>query len=244
MGHMFGHLRIHLMLIAPLSLVGCGEEAGIQTYTSAKPASYAWPQAEARQASHEAGGVKWVWDVPTGWVDAPEVPDLLVADYRFPGKSEALPGRMTVSVIQGDAGGIQPNLQRWRSQLYAINAMGQSPEDSVSQPLPVPIGSATMVEFAGQYQGPHLPTRLAGAVVQVPAQDGGVFQTWFFKLVGDRETVNANRLAMVRLILSLRPEGTPATTLPGELFEQADPESPFGRPAPLKPVEDEGDAEQ
>lgn len=229
-----------LLLLSPLglaALVGC-EEATIQSYVAPLPDPYQWPQTETREHSHKQGTVEWVWDVPAGFVDAPEVADLLVADYRFPGTNQDLPGRLTLSVAPGDGGGLQANLNRWRGQLYAVPAEGRAPDDSIES-LPIRIGRATLVEFEGQFQSPHLPTHLAGAIVQVPAQDGSVFQTWFFKLVGDQATVNANRAAMIRMVLSLRPKGTPPMDLPDELFRsppQSDPPAiPPAQPEPNQP---------
>lgn len=225
------HKRCLTILIAPLLLLGCGEEAEVRVYESTRPASYNWPDTEPRQASHTETyrtpdgerEVTWVWDVPEGWVDAPEVSQFHVADYRFPGTTQALPGRLTVSVSRGDGGGVRENIQRWRGQLFLAPPKGPAPGDSVSRPMGVPVGEATIVELSGQYQGEHVPTHLLGAIVQVPAQDGSTFQTWFFKMLGDRQTINNNRKKMLRMILSLRPEGAPAPDLPEELFDRALP---------------------
>lgn len=194
-----------------LPLVGCGEQDGVRSYTSTQPAGYDWPDTQQREASHEEGGMTWVWDVPEGWADAPELSEFHVADYRFPGVTEKLPGRLTVSVSMGKGGGIESNVKRWREQLYAVSATGKSPIDTVDQPVP----GLTVVELAGQYQGPFLPTRLAGAILQVPDAEGGVYQTWFFKMVGDDQTVVANRSKMLLMVLSLRPQGVAAPQLPG-----------------------------
>lgn len=207
--------RFMAMLILPLLLLGCGEQPGIQRYEVTQPVGFDWPQTELREAVVEVDDLSWVWEVPAGWVDAPEVPDQLVADYRFKGSNDSLPGRITVSKIDGDAGGVDANIMRWLQQLYVTTARGLGPDDKVSDPMPIGLGSATFVELHGQYQGEHYPTRLSAAIVQVPAEGGGVFQTWFFKLVGDDETIEANRMGLARMILTFRPEGTPRPVLPG-----------------------------
>lgn len=204
------------ILIAPLlMLIGCGEEPTIERYETTQPVGFVWPKTERREASHEVQGMDWVWEVPAGWMDAPEVPEQLIADYRFEGTTQSLPGRMTVSMIQGDAGGIDANVARWRQQLYVTTARGPGPNDKVSKPMAIPVGQATFVELAGQYQGEFMPTHFSAVIIQIPAEDGGVFQTWFFKLAGDEATVNANRWGMGRMILSFRPKGTPMPALPG-----------------------------
>jgi len=232
------------ILLALLVVTGCGEEEGVRVYESTRPASYNWPETEARQASYETDipiaedeNLVWVWDVPEGWVDAPEVADLHVADYRFPGATEALPGRMTLAVFDGEAGGVQANVMRWQRQLYLteINRLAPAPGDTVSRPMQTRIGPATIVELSGQYQGDYVPRHLLGAIVQVPAQGGGVLQTWTLKLVGDKQTVRNNYAKFVRVLLSLRPEGMPAPDLPDNLLEQ----TPLGPepPTPAEPAE-------
>jgi len=211
------------ILIASLVLLaGCGEEPAIETYEVSLPAAYPWPETERREVTHEAEGSKWVWEIPAGWADAPEVPELLIADYRFKGMNESLPGRMTVSMIAGDGGGIDTNVRRWQQQMYVTTVQGLGPNDKVSEPMRIPYGFATFVELAGQYQGEHMPTHLSAAIVQIPAEGGGVYQSWFFKLVGDQETIEANRLKMARLILSFRPEGEDAPNLPEDAADETE----------------------
>ena len=208
--------RLMTILIAPLLLLaGCGEEPTIRQYETTRPVGFDWPQTELREAEAEVDGFEWVWDVPAGWIEAPEVPEQLVADYRFPGSNDSLPGRMTVSKIDGDAGGVNANVLRWLQQLYVTTARGLGPEDKVSTPMQVTSGMATFVELHGQYQGEHNPTRISAAIVQLEAEGGGVYQTWFFKLAGDDATIEANRMGMAQMILTFRPKGTPRPDLPG-----------------------------
>ena len=208
--------RLLTILIAPLLLLaGCGESPTIRQYETTSPIGFDWPETELREAEVQADGFEWVWDVPAGWVDAPEVPEQLIADYRFSGSGDALPGRMTVSKIDGDAGGINANVMRWLQQLYVTTARGLGPEDKISDPMQVTAGIATFVELHGQYQGPYNPTRISAAIVQLPAEGGGVYETWFFKLAGDEATIDANRIGMAQMILTFRPKGMERPDLPG-----------------------------
>lgn len=212
---------IHTILMSGLActvLAGCGDEPAVRTYEVAKPVAYAWPKTEAREQAYEEDNVAWVWDVPAGWVDAPEVPEQLVADYRFKGVDEDLPGRMTLSVISGDAGGVMANVARWRQQMFSMPVTGLGPKDLLSRPMPAPAGELTIVELEGQYRGPHEPTYLLGAILRVPATDGSTYQTWFFKMVGDRPTIQENRLALAKMFLSFRPKGTDPVSLPPDFF--------------------------
>lgn len=213
-----------LILIAPLCLAGCGEEPTIQRYEVTRPVGFDWPSTEQREVIHEVDGVEWIWEVPAGWIDAPEVADQLIADYRFKGANDVLPGRLTVSKIDGDAGGVDANVIRWLQQLYVTTARGLGPKDRVSEAMAIPVGQATFVELHGQYQGEHMPTRISAAIVSIAAEGGGVYQTWFFKLAGDEATIEASRLGMARMILSFRPKGTPMPALPG--LDDVAPEQP------------------
>ncbi len=209
------HKYANAILIAPLLLIGCGEEPTIQRYEVTQPVAFDWPVTERREAEVTVDELSWVWDVPAGWIDAPEVPDQLLADYRFKGSNAVLPGRLTVSKIDGDAGGIEANAMRWLQQLYVTTARRLGPNDKLSQPMSIGFANATFVELHGQYQGEHIPTRMSAAILQIPAEGGGVFQTWFFKLVGDDATIEANRKGMAQMILTFRPKGTARPDLPG-----------------------------
>jgi hypothetical protein len=226
-----------------LTLLGCGEEPTVQRYETTQPVGFDWPATERRDDVVTVDNLSWTWEVPAGWIDAPEVPEQLVADYRFPGSTDDLPGRLTVSHIDGDAGGTDANVMRWLQQLYVTTARRLGPNDRVSQPMSIPVGTATFVELHGQYQGPYLPTRISAAIVQIPAEGGGVFQTWFFKLAGDDATIEANRMALAKMILSFRPEGTEMPSLPGlDPTAPAPPPTPTTPPAkPAEPADTEAD---
>ena len=212
------------ILISAMLLVGCGEEPKVQRYEVTKPAGFNWPTSELREDGVKVDRYEWVWDVPEGWIDAPEVPSQLLADYRFKGSNESLPGRATVSKIDGDAGGVNANVLRWLQQIYVTNVTGIGPDDKVDGPFNIGVGQITFVDLHGQYQGEHMPSRIYAVILQIPAEGGGVFQTWVFKLAGDHETVEANRAGMAQMAFSFRPKGAPRLDLPsfGERDEAAD----------------------
>ncbi|MEO0475196.1 MAG: hypothetical protein AAF085_04375 [Planctomycetota bacterium] len=230
--------RLLTILIAPLLMIGCGDGPTIRQYETTEPVGFDWPTTELREAEVEVDDLAWVWEVPAGWIDAPEVPDQLIADYRFPGSDDSLPGRMTVSKIDGDAGGVDANVMRWLQQLYVTTARQLGPKDKISEPMSLGgIGIATFVELHGQYQGEHTPTRISAAILQIPSEGGGVFQTWFFKLAGDDATIEANRMGMAQMLLTFRPKGSPRPELPG--LDEVGFEDVSGLPAPDESSEEE-----
>lgn len=210
--------RLLTILIAPLLVLGCGEEPTIQTYEVTQPVGFDWPESELREVSVEVDGLDWVWEVPAGWIDAPEVPDQLIADYRFKGATELLPGRVTVSKLDGDGGGVNANVLRWLGQIYLPDmARMLGPKDSITPAFNLDYGAVTFVDLHGQYQGEFMPTRIYGALIQLPAEGGGVYQTWFIKLACDEQTFDSKdvRTGLVQMALTFRPKGTPRPMLPG-----------------------------
>lgn len=195
-----------LLFVIVFALAGCGEEPAVRVYETTRPAAYVWPQADAdaRTDEHEINGVTWAWDVPEGFVDAPQLPDRLIADYRFKGANEELPGRLTVSMIPGEAGGVMANVQRWQRQLYMTEPMGLSKHDLVTPMITPNNLELVLVRLTGQYRGPHVPTDLLGAIILVRTPGGEVMQSWFFKMVGDRETIEANTHLFPRIYTSFR----------------------------------------
>ncbi len=66
----------------------------------------------------------------------------------------------------------------------------------MAQTLDVPGGKATLVDFTGTDAKTGAPTRLVGAIV---SQND---QTWFYKLMGDKEVVARQKNAFTKFIQS------------------------------------------
>ena len=62
-----------------------------------------------------------------------------------------------------------------------------------------------------------------------------VLQSWFFKMVGDPETIEANRLAFAELFLSFRPKGMAPLDLSDDLSRPEPPEEE--RPFLARPLD-------
>jgi hypothetical protein len=204
-------MRLSLVLLLVLVLPACGEREDVVVYEVASPAAYAWPETGARDDAAEG----LVWTVPAGWVAMEDVPDGLIADYRLPGSGEALPGRVTVSMIMGDAGGFDANVGRWRDQFFFALPEDTSRTVRVSPVLPHLLGTMRTAEMHGQFQGAAVPSSMLTAVVTILDRDGRAFATWFFKLAGDEATVRAAGRALGEMAFSLRPEGMDAPDLRG-----------------------------
>jgi hypothetical protein len=142
-----------------------------------------------------AAGDKPTWTVPTDWKEG-EPMQFLVARYVIQGAGDAS-ASVNVSQLDGDGGGLLPNLNRWRGQL------GQSPitEDDVAK-LPAIEASgakAVVIDFTGtDTRGGGKPARLVGVVLPLNGQ------TWFYKLMGDPAVVAAQKDAFITFIQSAK----------------------------------------
>ncbi|MEM9414766.1 MAG: hypothetical protein AAGA29_04720 [Planctomycetota bacterium] len=222
-----------------LLLASCEEREGVAVYEVEPAASYAWPEPEATEGAAEG----FVWNVPAGFWPAPEVPEALHGDYRLPGTTQMLPGRLTLSAIPGEGGGLDANVRRWTDQYVPIAPRDLSELVTVSPALPHPWGTVWIVHITGQYAGPTVPDTMLAAIVRIvdPADPTGpALVTWFLKLTGDRATVSDAADAMTEVIYSLRPEGTPRPELNIPLDPNADPHAGVPDAPPLHdPSEDE-----
>jgi len=201
-----------LLMMLPLMLLSaCGEQEDIVVYEVRPVARYDWPNLAAREAEHEG----MVWDIPAGWVATEDLADTLVADYRFKGTTEDLPGRLTVSMIPGDGGGLAANINRWRSQFF-IDVMRRERiplRERISPALPFGPGTLHFVEMEGDYINRHAPTTMVTAIFTFLDQSGRPFQTWFFKLTGDQATVERARDDFSQVIVTFRRTGEPKPDL-------------------------------
>jgi hypothetical protein len=125
------------------------------------------------------------WQIPASWKEVP-APQMLLAKFVMP-KAE-----VTVSVFPGDAGGLLPNLNRWRRQLklepIEDGALGQ-----MTKPLDAAGGKGILVDFKGENTNGQ-PTQIIGAIL--PSQE----QTWFYKLTGDPQVAQQEKDAFVQFV--------------------------------------------
>lgn len=100
---------------------------------------------------------------------------------------------VTVSAFPGETGGLIPNLNRWRSQV----GLPPAPEADLAglvDKLDVLGGKATLVDFSGTSPESGTPVRIVGAVVR---RDGW---SWFYKLLGNPQIIEAQREAFVKFV--------------------------------------------
>ena len=129
-----------------------------------------------------------VFSLPEGWTDAGSSgirkANLRVNDAR--GSAE-----ITALSFPGNVGGNLANVNRWCGQIE-LNTMSQAQLDSISEPITISYHGGTYLRL----QGPQ-----KSILVGILPFHGS---TWFFKMLGDNATVQANELAMKSFLNSLK----------------------------------------
>jgi len=136
------------------------------------------------------------YDLPTGWKALPPTQDRLI-NLRPAGEPEAA---CTLSFLQGSAGGLEANVNRWRKQFGAEPLSAAEVAGLPTFPL---LGrDAALVEVEGTFAGmgdiePRAGFRLLGLVISEP--DGSLF----LKFTGPGALVQNERENFLSLARSL-----------------------------------------
>jgi hypothetical protein len=142
----------------------------------------------------------WRHDLPEGWREVPSPPEARdrVATFAVSGRPDLT---CALSVLAGGGGGLDANVNRWRTQM-GLEPL--APEAVAALPKrPFLGGDATLVDvagtFAGMGGGPKVENaRLLGLIAMVPRA------AVFLKCVGSAEAVAAERDRFLALGASTR----------------------------------------
>jgi len=157
-------------LLFCLAICSCKDEE-IRTYRVAvEPEAEAPPKQDAGDHDHGAHSDSVTWLAMPGWKQE-EASKFLTAAYAVPEL-----GRLTVSKLGGDGGGLAANVNRWRGQV----SMKTLPDDQVrGQPMPVTGSSREMLLFnLNPDEAPAEAEGIFAAVLPLGSE------TWYFKLTG------------------------------------------------------------
>ena len=149
--------------------------------------------AAAPAAQSGNGNADSIWTLPPGWQSTPPS-QFLLAQFLIPGANGAK-AEVNVAEMGGEGGGLLANVNRWRKQL-GLGEIGENDLPQIEQSLEVPVGKATLVDFAGVDAKTGAPTRLVAVIV---AQNG---QTWFYKLMGDGKVIAQQKDTFTKFIQS------------------------------------------
>jgi hypothetical protein len=135
------------------------------------------------------------WQVPASWKEIAGG-QFLVAKFIITG-SDSSQAAVNVSSSGGAGGGLAMNVNRWRGQL-GLGQLAESEIQSTAKPLDVTSGKATLVDMIGADPKTGQKTRVLG--VMVPQGQ----QTWFYKLMGPEQTVEANKEAFLSFVKTVK----------------------------------------
>ena len=89
------------------------------------------------------------------------------------------------------------NVNRWRGQI-GLGQLAESEIQSTAKPLDVASGKATFVDMTGGDPKTGQKTRVLGLIVPQGQQ------TWFYKLMGPEQTVEANKEAFLAFVKTVK----------------------------------------
>lgn len=142
------------------------------------------------------------WTTPAGWSEAPAdasstMGGMRLINLRFGPNGE---GECYLSAMPGAAGGLEANVNRWRTQMgqpaYTLEELGKLPTRKFLN------RDAAYVAFDGDFKGMGATEakkgyRLLGMVQQAPEF------TLFVKMTGPKELVTANEAAFAEFCQSI-----------------------------------------
>jgi len=149
------------------------------------------PHAGLGGATAETDSAGPKMDVPSGWKQKP-AGQMVLKSYSLTGSTGGQ-ATVTVSTFPGDVGGKLANVNRWRKQMgqaevddSQLNTASQNFEDGYS------------VDIDGTDARAGKPARLVA--IAIP-HDGN---TWFYKLLGDKNTVEESKDTFLKFVKSVR----------------------------------------
>ena len=138
-------------------------------------------------------GNKPTWTVPADWQEG-QIAQFLVAKFII-GSGDTT-AAVNVSQLDGNGGGLLPNINRWRGQL-GLTPVTEA--DIATLPTVDATGvKATLVDISGTDARSSKPARLIGVIVPLSSQ------TWFYKLMGDANVVAQQTDAFTQFVQSAK----------------------------------------
>jgi len=102
---------------------------------------------------------------------------------------------ITASAFPGDVGGLPANVNRWRRQI-GLGPLPDAEAVALLSAIKTADGDGWVVDLTGTLEG--RPARMVGGILP----RGG--RTWFYKMSGDAEAVQAAREEFVNFMMGAR----------------------------------------
>lgn len=142
------------------------------------------------------------WDLPQGWRVEPNRSAMRFATLSAGAGDDAI--EIAITKLGGAAGGVGPNINRWRTQL-GLEPISDADAAASATEIKARETSGWMVDLTGprDEQEEWEPSRMLAAIF--PAKDS----LWFVKTTATASTIEAHRSAFVALCESVRFGGAP-----------------------------------
>jgi len=209
-------------LLAGLTLAACGKDSPSSgsfqpARETAAPAPSHPPMATAPTGAPEELTLEW--DLPAGWTTVPPI-TFRQANFRLPGNDKA---ECYLSLLGGEAGGLEGNIARWRNQL---DLAPLTATEIAALPKAQLFGrDGVLFDSLGTWKGMNGSENQAGwrlvGILQV--DPGG---SAFFKMYGPDALIVAEKEHFLALARSLRPAHSDA---------HPDVAAPAPKPPPMNP---------
>ena len=164
------------------------------------------PAGPAEAAAAAAMGIPVKWTAPANW--EPQTLSNLINKgyYKLPEVAGSKP-ELTISAFPGTAGGLAPNVNRWRRQLGQPELEAAALEKEIGS-LEVSGQTLRVCEIAGK-RPDGSDGFVLGAVLTLPGE------TWFFKLTGQAAALPGSKELFTNFLRGLEiGEAKPAATAP------------------------------
>ena len=139
------------------------------------------------------------WTKPEGWEEQP-LSEMRQGSFRASGPNGQTADISVVS-FPGDAGGVESNVNRWRSQVQLPPLAGEAMGGAV-QHLTANGKDALLVDVQTP-NGAGKPARILGAILQTADR------SWFVKMTGDPDFLESQKTRFLEFVQSFEFENTP-----------------------------------
>ncbi len=181
-------------VLSLILLAGCEDEQ-VRSYQAPKAPAYTPPAPMGPAGRPHAAEPGITWSLPESWLPIPGGSGMAMASFDAPGESGA--AKVTVTPLSGQAGGVLPNINRWRGQvgLEPVGAIEEQPMTSVQ----VDQSPAGLIDLVSPPDATAGIERMLVVLVPRPQHN----QTWFFKMTGPNQTVDLHKQAFVDFVESV-----------------------------------------
>jgi hypothetical protein len=189
------HILIPTLLAfgAALALGSCNNDK-IEVYSIPKEVVTVAMQSGSTglQPPPPANPAKWV--KPEGWNEQP-LSEMRLGSFKVDGPN-ATSADVSVTAFPGDAGGLAPNINRWRSQLQ-LPALAEDQLQQSIQRIEVEGVPTYLVDIQTPENAPR-PSRILGAVLDTSDR------VWFIKMTGSPDLIESQREKFIDFVKSFR----------------------------------------